>query len=292
MHIDSLKYFLEVAKSKSITTVAKNSHISQSALSQQLFKLESKLNVKLLNRSNKGVSLTPEGEILFKHSKNILNIYNKMLEEIYTCALEKNYISIEAVDSLNSTILPNAICNLKSTFSQYSINLTSIENSANSNLSNNICDIYITYEKPNSKIGLSIKDLGCDELIVISNHAFSKNKISKSELINLPIILNLKDNYFNNKIQEILLCDIKDLNIVYNTNSYLSLLKGLCCSNSISFIPRTLFNSYKNEFNIKEIAIDDFNLKSNLYLCYLDSFYKNHSDFIKILINMIKGFLE
>ena len=69
MHIDSLNYFYQVANSKSISTVAKNSHISQSALSQQIAKLENKLNVKLFTRTNKGVSLTPEGEILFKYLK-------------------------------------------------------------------------------------------------------------------------------------------------------------------------------------------------------------------------------
>ncbi|MDU2995206.1 MAG: LysR family transcriptional regulator, partial [Clostridium sp.] len=36
MHIENLRFFYEVAKAKSISTVAKSSHISQSALSQQL----------------------------------------------------------------------------------------------------------------------------------------------------------------------------------------------------------------------------------------------------------------
>ena len=82
MHIDSLNYFFQVANSKSISTVAKNAHISQSALSQQISKLENKLNVQLFNRTNKGVSLTSEGEILFKYAESILNSYNKMQEEL------------------------------------------------------------------------------------------------------------------------------------------------------------------------------------------------------------------
>ena len=92
MHIDSLNYFYQVANSKSISTVAKNSHISQSALSQQIAKLENKLNVKLFNRTNRGVSLTPEGEILFKYSETILNAYNKMQEELYHSINQKKFM--------------------------------------------------------------------------------------------------------------------------------------------------------------------------------------------------------
>ena len=106
MHIDSLNYFFQVANSKSISTVAKNSHISQSALSQQISKLENKLNVKLFDRTNKGVSLTPEGEIVFKYTESILNSYNKMQEELLNSINKEKFISIESVESIGLTILP------------------------------------------------------------------------------------------------------------------------------------------------------------------------------------------
>ena len=92
MHIENLRFFYEVAKAKSISTVAKSSHISQSALSQTL-KLEDSLNTKLFIRSNKGVTLTTEGEIVYKHCKVILNTYEKMLYEVESSICNKvNYI--------------------------------------------------------------------------------------------------------------------------------------------------------------------------------------------------------
>lgn len=151
MHIDSLNYFFQVANSKSISTVAKNAHISQSALSQQILKLENKLNVKLLNRSNKGVSLTPEGEILFKYCESILSAYNKMQEELLNSVNKKKYISIEAVESISLTILPVIVSKLKKVYNSYTINLNTIECCTNTNLINNICDIYI-YVIENLKI--------------------------------------------------------------------------------------------------------------------------------------------
>ena len=58
MRISSLRYFYEVAQLKSISKVSKDLHISQPALSHQLFKLEKELGVTLFERSNRGVELT------------------------------------------------------------------------------------------------------------------------------------------------------------------------------------------------------------------------------------------
>lgn len=48
MHIESLEYFKQIAKVKSISKVASNSHISQPALSQQVQKLEDSLGKNFL----------------------------------------------------------------------------------------------------------------------------------------------------------------------------------------------------------------------------------------------------
>ena len=82
MHIEYFDYFYKVAKLKSISKVAKNIHISQSALSQQIQKLEDSLGYKLLERSNKGVELTEMGEIVLKYSENIIKVYENMMEEL------------------------------------------------------------------------------------------------------------------------------------------------------------------------------------------------------------------
>ncbi len=82
MRISSLRYFYEVAELKSISKVSTNLHISQPALSHQLFKLEKDLGVKLLERSNRGVNLTSKGEILYNYAKKILVLHDSLIEDI------------------------------------------------------------------------------------------------------------------------------------------------------------------------------------------------------------------
>lgn len=294
MHIDSLKYFYDVAINKSISTVAKQSHISQSALSQQLLKLESKLNVKLLNRSNKGVSLTPEGEILFKHCETIINTYQKMEDELSSSVLKKNYLSIEAIESISSTFLPIAISKLKNSFPDYMINLTSLYSCSSTNLLNNICDIYLCYKKPDDYEGLIINQLGNDSIVLVADSSFHKNSLTLEEFSTVPFIETCEKDSLNLLVKQTIndiSPNFNGFNTVYSTNSYFSTLNGLKSSKAVTFIPKSLYNNYSINSSFKLIHVENIKLSIPLYICYFDSFYKTHSTFIKSLKNIIRGLL-
>lgn len=61
------KVFYQVASTLSFSDASRKLFISQSAVSQSIKSLEQKLGHKLFIRSTKRVSLTPEGETLFRH---------------------------------------------------------------------------------------------------------------------------------------------------------------------------------------------------------------------------------
>lgn len=295
MHIDSLNYFFKVANSKSISTVAKNAHISQSALSQQIAKLENELNVKLFNRTNKGVTLTPEGEIMFKHTESILTSYNKMQEELFNSINKKKYISIESVESIGLTILPMAISRLKKLFSSHTINLNTTDCCSKSSLLNNLCDIFICYNKPENSQSLTTKLIGNDEIILVADKSFALNSINKKQIFDIPLIFTSDKNCLKILLREELNCDditLDNANILYSTNSYFSALKGVSSSKAATFIPSSIYNNYHSLPNIKIIEIEDLSLHLPVYISYLDSFYKTNSEFVKSLKNILKSYLN
>ena len=68
--IDNLslyKIFLEVAKSGSISGAARRLYVTQPAVSSGVSQLEAALGTKLFFRTSRGISLTPEGELLFDY---------------------------------------------------------------------------------------------------------------------------------------------------------------------------------------------------------------------------------
>lgn len=72
MDVNQLKYFVEVARAKNFTRAARNCHVAQPALSQQIRKLETQLGIKLLKRLPRGAELTPEGEVLLPYAEGVL----------------------------------------------------------------------------------------------------------------------------------------------------------------------------------------------------------------------------
>jgi len=63
------RIFYYVAKYKNLTTAAESLHSNQPNISRTIKLLEHELGCQLLIRSNRGISLTPEGEQLFSHVK-------------------------------------------------------------------------------------------------------------------------------------------------------------------------------------------------------------------------------
>jgi LysR family transcriptional regulator, transcriptional activator of the cysJI operon len=78
MHLETLKVFCDVIESGSLSTAALENFITQSAVSQQLRALEAKYHCKLLERSRGGAKPTPEGEILYRASREIIDRYREL----------------------------------------------------------------------------------------------------------------------------------------------------------------------------------------------------------------------
>lgn len=72
MDLKQLRYFTTVAEERSFSRAAKRLHLSQPPLSMQLKNLEAQLGVQLLERSNRGVTLTPAGQIFYDEVRSLL----------------------------------------------------------------------------------------------------------------------------------------------------------------------------------------------------------------------------
>lgn len=82
MTIQQLKYLLMVANVSSINEAAKRLFISQPSLSAALKELEEEINLTIFTRSNRGVTITVEGEEFLGYARQVLNQV-ELLEDKY-----------------------------------------------------------------------------------------------------------------------------------------------------------------------------------------------------------------
>ncbi len=82
MTILQLKYVIAVANAPSLREAASGLFISQPALSLAIRELEEELNVRLFERTNKGIRITKEGEEFLIYAKETVSQY-KIIEDRY-----------------------------------------------------------------------------------------------------------------------------------------------------------------------------------------------------------------
>jgi len=77
-----LQTLVAVSKAKSFSKAAEDLNVTQSAISQSIKNLESKLEIKIFKRSGKNVVLTPEGEKLYQFGAQFLSEMRDTLDEL------------------------------------------------------------------------------------------------------------------------------------------------------------------------------------------------------------------
>ena len=103
----SLTLFIRIAETKSITKAAAACHIALAAASRRVSQLEDQFGVELLHRSARGVELTPAGEALLFHARQMMERVDQMRAEIsdYTMGA-KGVVRMQANASALAQYLP------------------------------------------------------------------------------------------------------------------------------------------------------------------------------------------
>lgn len=110
---EQLYYLVEVAKYHSITLAAKEMYLTKSAISTAMKQLEKECGFDILERTYRGVSLTPKGERVLEYAKQILAMLEEMthqpFEESQPLAERKDLYIDKALMPLlqNKLILPS-----------------------------------------------------------------------------------------------------------------------------------------------------------------------------------------
>ena len=72
MDIRQMRYFVAIAEEGSLSAAAQRVNVAQPSLSQHVISLEKELDVQLLVRSSRGVSLTEAGAVLLEHARGLI----------------------------------------------------------------------------------------------------------------------------------------------------------------------------------------------------------------------------
>ncbi|MBD8972864.1 MAG: LysR family transcriptional regulator, partial [Clostridiales bacterium] len=78
MTLTQLRYAITVANANSMSEAARTLFISQPSLSAAVKELEEETGIELFRRTNRGISLTPDGEEFIGYARQVVEQYELM----------------------------------------------------------------------------------------------------------------------------------------------------------------------------------------------------------------------
>lgn len=171
MELRHLRYFLAVAETHNFTQAAANCYVAQSALSQQIARLEKEVGATLFNRTSRSVRLTAAGELLEPLARRILaDVENAQAELDALAGLRRGQLRLGLVQAHVCPVdLVQALADYHASYPGvdfHMVNATSAEMAAA--VQTGALDIAVVGLAPRQiPEGLDYQSLGSDPLVVV-----------------------------------------------------------------------------------------------------------------------------
>lgn len=179
MLIETLKVFRDLADSRNFSKAAELNYISQSAVSQQIKRLEQTLKCKLFERTGRNIDLTSCGSTFYKTCKSITALYEETLLSLKSVStVVEGVVKIVTIYSVGTYVVQDYI---KQFIKRYPFVRVNIEYRKARQIYNDIAtgraDLSIMAH-PSRHSGIEIIPLCDEEMILICHpkHPFSGHK--------------------------------------------------------------------------------------------------------------------
>lgn len=273
--LDLYKVFCQVAKSKSFSKASKELYMTQPAVSQAIMQLERELDIRLFNRTTKGVVLTNEGSLLFEYINSAINLINAGEEKILEFKdLTVGELKIGVGDTISKyflltylEIFHNKYPNLKFKI----INGTTLE----------LCALIKSGEIDISICNLPINDpslevIPCREVrdIFVCGERYknlSEKKISLEEIVKYPLIFLEPNSNSRKYVEKFMLSKGIKISPEFELGSFDLLLEFAKINLGIACVVKEFSKDYLERGLLYEVNISEEIPSRSIGVCHLKS---------------------
>jgi DNA-binding transcriptional LysR family regulator len=124
MELRHLRYFVAVAEALSFTRAAENLHLAQPSLTRQVKDLEAEIDVRLIERSGKRISLTREGKSFLLDARRLLAECEQSVQAVQRLSRgESGQLNIGYVANIYHDLLPATLGAFRKAYPRTALNL-------------------------------------------------------------------------------------------------------------------------------------------------------------------------
>ncbi len=267
--------FYMVARHKSFTKAAQSLYLTQPAVSQQIKALEEKHSVKLFLKEGKRIKLTPEGEVLYRYAKMIINATNSLQKDIINSSLLTKLYHIGATLTIGEYLLPPLLGLYKKELPLYDITVeVANTNKIKNEIFENKLDLGLiegTFDKNIFKHKLFMED----ELILVAgidSELAETGVITADQLPNIRLILREKGSGTRQAFENALIKEGFEAERIkpYMCIGSLTSIKSMVESNlGYTVISKLAVERELKDEKLKHIKINNFKITREFNFIYM-----------------------
>lgn len=259
MNFTRLRYFCDVARLHSFSQAAEENFISQTAISQQIAKLEKELDVKLIDRKKLPIELTRIGKVVNRRAQIILDQYDVLKGEIVQLKQTNKTVTVAypngAVEPVETLVLPvvKSIDNLELFLVKSDLN------DIQDKLLNKTVDLAVSFDSEitaTDQLSTLTLAQGKYDVVVGPDHPwYQTNSINPNQLLNEKVIYVANRPNTNSylKMKDHSKADNVPLNITATVSDIDTALLLVQLNKGITFIPdyKKLTNEFRQLHRVK-----------------------------------------
>lgn len=292
--IQQMEAIISLAEEGSFSRAAKRMLLTQPALTKNIQNAEDCLGVRLANRSSVGISLTPEGKIVYDYARRIVRLRNEAREKVV--ALAKNtegniYLGASTIPA--NYILPHALSPFRKANSDIRVYIkTADSEAAISMVLDNEVEIGCVGKNPLNR-NLVTEPLWKDRLILVvpKFHPWRKKKsVTLQELLNEPFVVRERGSgtreLFESFLKKSKSTSLSQFKIAGVLGSSEAVREAVIAGLGVSMISNYAVYRELSQGFLFEVPVQGCSMERNFYLVYkrqLDfrPYHKIFIDFIK-----------
>lgn len=275
MNLDYLKTYLEVIKLGSFSKVAKKLSISQPAVSFQIQKLEQDLGVRLIDRSQKVITMTEAGKRLVRFAEIVEEERDHLRHDLDQLREEVTGDLVVAASTIpGEFLLPPILGEFKRLHPAIRVQVVVSDSlTVISGVRDGACEVGFCGIAPEGQDSESFK-IADDEivLIVFPEHPFAKRgEVSLAEMEGEPLIFREETSGTQQSLQALLSKTGLDLrkwvpNMVLGTTQ--AVVYAVEVGAGIAFVSNLAIKKSLALGLVKQVAVDGLRLSRDFYCVY------------------------
>jgi len=265
----SLALFVRIAETRSITKAAHASHIALAAASRRVAQLEDQFGVELLYRSARGVELTPAGQALLFHARQMLSKIDEMRAEIsdYSHGL-KGMVRIQANASALAQYLPADLATFAAAHPAIKLSLGEERSGAIVEaLQSGATDVGIVMEGAEAS-GLRLFDYRADLLCAVlpRKHPVRARRLAFAELLDEDFVGLESDTVISQLLLAQAQREDKPLRLRVQVKSFDVVAKLIQAGLGIGVLPEAAARAFVGPMGLRLVALTDAWASRRMYV--------------------------